>query len=235
MGKQRSVSLFVMGAFFSMAVFAIGWSAVLNGRPPQPWQKLAERMPLNVEGWQGEDVPLGANETIMQAVSKLNYNDYVYRVYRKNGREVFVYAMFWRQGDISVREMSGHTPDGCWVANGATHCITPEVRPLDIGGSRLTAPAEVREFAFPPNGVRIQTAWWHIWGGDLVDRSFATKSIVPMLKEIWLWVVKRGGTHKDQLLVRIHSSLPIDEAAQAAPVVKFIKTIPEVLVARPVG
>ncbi len=143
-----------------------------------------------------------------------------------------MYAMFWRQGDISVREMSGHTPDGCWVANGASHCITPEVRSLNIGAGLVTAPAEVREFAFPPAGVRIQTAWWHIWGGDLVDRSFAKKNIMPMLKEIWLWVGHSGGANKDQLLVRIHSTNPIEDVALTPPVRKFLNSIPEVLSAK---
>lgn len=229
---KKKYSLWLMAFFLAIALLAVVWSKFMDERSHEPWLILTSRIPMVIDDWQGEDVPLGANESVVAAVGLLNYKDYIYRVYRKNGREVYVYAMFWRQGDISVREMSGHTPDGCWVANGAKQCIAPIQRRLDAGDGLLTAPAEVRQFAFPPDQRAINTAWWHIWGGEIIDRSFAQKSIMPMLKEIWLWGVKRRGAHKDQILVRIHSELPIDEAIQAPPVRQFIKSIPEVISAK---
>jgi hypothetical protein len=129
--------------------------------------------------------------------------------------------------------MSGHTPDGCWVSNGAQHCIEPVRRKLDIGGAVLTPPAEVREFLYPGYGERVNVAWWHIWGNDLVDRSFAVKNLMPMLKEIKIWLFDRKGAHKDQLLVRIHSSMPIDQVMVTSPARLFIQTLPEVLQAKP--
>ena len=67
------------------------------------------------------------------------------------------------------------------------------------------------------------------------DRSFAKKNMMPMLKEIWLWIVKRGGARRDQLLVRVHADFSIDEAAQTPPVRFFIETIPDVLTAKSIN
>ena len=227
-------NLIAVGGLGLLALSLLFYSALINSRDPVPWQKLANRIALNIDGWSGEDVPLGANESIIAAVGRLNYKDYIYRVYRKGGREVWVYAMFWRHGDIAVSGLSAHTPDVCWVSNGAKNCSGFGVRYLDLGNGLRTSPAEVRQFCFPPDNLRIQAAWWHIWGSDLVDRSFADKTIFSMLREIWFWAAKRSGIHKDQLLVRIHSSMPLDEAVMTEPVIQFLVSIPLVMSANPV-
>jgi hypothetical protein len=230
MNRARIFLLILSGLLLLLATGLSLWSG-LHSTQERPWQTLAARVPMSIEGWVGVDLPLGETEAVRFQVDKLNYHDYLYRVYRKGEREVFVYAMYWRQGDISVREMSGHTPDGCWVANGAKHAIPQETSALTVG-NRQSAPAEVREFTFP-NGQHVRTAWWHIWGTNLVDRSFAKKSIMPAVKEIWAWMVKRRGARQDQLLVRIHSLTPLDEMVLTPPMIVFLNQFPEVFTATP--
>lgn len=230
---MKRSSLVASLVVLSMAISAVVWSLIARSREPEAWAILCNRMPLNLDGWVGEDVPLGANEAILEAVGRLNYNDYVYRVYRRGSDEVYVYAMFWRQGDISVREMSGHTPDGCWVSNGAKHIAPPRRERLQLLTGRMTGEAEIRTFEFPSYAARVEVAWWHIWGGKLIDRSYANKTLMPMLKEIWVWLAQRKGGYSDQLLVRIHSSLSIEQALKTPPAVRFVETIPEVLTATP--
>lgn len=224
--------LLVVGCgIITAALLITGW-AKLNRRVEAPWKPLANRLPLIIDGWQGEDVPLGPTEATIEAVGKLNYNDYIYRVYRKSGQEVFVYAMFWQQGRISVREMAGHTPDGCWIANGARFAARPDsARALQITG-RKTAPAEVRTFVFS-GGQRVDAVWWHIWGDNVIDPGFAVKSLMPTLRETWIWLVKRRGQPRDQLLVRIHTAGELTTVLDSAPVTRFLELFPKVFRAEP--
>lgn len=231
--KSSRACLIFAATVFACSLSAVLWSAWNTiASEATAWVPLEERMPLSFGNWRGENIPLGPNESTLEAVGRLNYHDYVYRVYRRGSDEVYVYAMYWRQGDISVREMSGHTPDGCWVSNGARHGKEATQRQLHLLDGTLTAPAEVREFLFPPNDAKVNVAWWHIWGDEIIDRSFARKSVVPMLKEVWVWLVGRQGGYRDQILVRVHSTLPIEEAMKFEPVAEFIKDIPEVLSAK---
>jgi hypothetical protein len=222
-------SLLAACSLLVLAILASVFAFVGHLKEPALWTPLATRMPLNLDDWVGQDVPLGADESVLEAVGRLNYEDYVYRVYRRGSQEVYVYAMFWRQGDISVREMSGHTPDGCWVANGAKHARTPHRATMQVDSEHTTREAEIRAFEFPSNSTLVEVAWWHIWGRKLIDRSYADKTLIPMLNEIWVWLAERKGGFSDQLLVRIHSQLPIEEAIQTLPAVRFLETIPEVL------
>lgn len=192
---------------------------------------LAKQLPLVIDDWQGSDVPLGNNEVINASERILNYDDYVFRVYHRGREEVFVYAMYWKQGSISIREIAGHAPDGCWVANGARPGEVYKCVRLLVNG-RSTSPAEVREFIFSENR-RVHVAWWHIWGNNLVDRGFDRKSLVPTLRELWVWLGKRRGVQQDQLFIRIHTQGDLSSTMQSEPVVAFFQNFPEVFSATP--
>jgi len=161
----------------------------------------------------------------------LNYDDYIFRRYSKGADEVFVYAMYWRQGSISVREIAGHTPDGCWVANGALLRAPKQENGFAIGDEQ-TALAEVRDFVFP-HQQRVQVAWWHLWGENRVDRSFDQKTLMPTLRELWIWLGRRHGARHDQLLVRIHTPGDLAAAMKTEPVAMFLKQFPAVFSAKP--
>jgi hypothetical protein len=188
-------------------------------------------MPMQIGGWAGADIPLGENEVLKASVRLLNYDDYIFRRYSKGSEEVFVYAMYWRQGSISVREIAGHTPDGCWVSNGAVLGAPKRENRFAIG-SVDTADAEVREFVFPHH-QQVQVAWWHLWGENLVDRSFDQKTLMPTLRELWIWLGRRHGARHDQLLVRIHTTGDLAAAMKTAPVTEFLKQFPVVFSAKP--
>lgn len=222
--KVRWIGLAFAGALLVLA----GGVVTLGGvkKDDEAWVPLAKRIPMEVAGWEGQDVPLGPNEAVVAAVGTLNYDDYIYRVYRRGGVEVYCYAMYWRQGRISVREIAGHTPDGCWVANGARPIGEPTTTSLTIGG-RKAAPAESRTFAFG-GSAKIQVAWWHIWGAKLVDRAYAEKSAWPMLREIWTWLGQRSDKPASQFFIRVHSTMPVTEAARNPAVEAFLARFPEV-------
>lgn len=202
----------------------------LRGEEQSVRVKLSVALPKKINGWVGEDLPLGDTEVTNATTRLLNYDDYIYRVYRRGGVEVYLYAMYWKQGSISVREIAGHTPDGCWVSNGATPIGRSTAEALTVG-SRPTVAAEVRQFAFQ-NGERVNVAWWHLWGDNLVDRGFDQKTLFPTLRELWVWLGQRHGARRDQLLVRIHTAGDLGQAIAAEPVVSFLGNFPEVFTAQ---
>ena len=226
--RSSMIWIWGIGAVFLLGLVAQGF----RGNPgPTEGDAFKKGLPLVIDGWIGTDVPLGATEFQTQEVAAhLNYRGHIYRSYRKDGREVFLYAMRWSQGDISIREMAGHTPDGCWVTHGAKPSGPPQVRALSVNG-KATAPAECRAFTFP-GGPGVQVAWWQIWGGELVPRAYAEKSIMPMIREVWAWVGRRSGRKADQWFVRIHSSGRIEEAVQTAPAAAFLAALPQVFTAK---
>src|SRR4051812_5968286 len=60
--------------------------------------KLGDSLPLKIAGWDGQDLPLGDAEVSSASGRLLNYDDYIYRVYHNGSAEVFIYAMYWKQG-----------------------------------------------------------------------------------------------------------------------------------------
>lgn len=223
MTKKRPFLLLATGLILSLALGLSFWAG-LQSEDDEPWAPLVSRLPMSVNGWRGEDVPLGETEAVRSAVEKLNYDDYIYRVYRKDGKEVFVYAMFWRQGSVSVREMAGHTPDGCWTAGGAKYCAPIERKGFTLG-NQPTLAGEARAFAFP-NGSRVNVVWWHLWGGKLVDRNYSDRNIMPMLRETWEWLVRNKGRKRDQLMVRIHGTDSLDQLVLTPPAAAFLTALP---------
>jgi hypothetical protein len=224
----------LVSAWIAAVVLLLGVGAGIFGGFPQKTETriaFVKTMPMQIGDWVGEDVPLGENEVLKASVRLLNYDDYIFRRYHKGAEQVFVYAMYWRQGSISVREIAGHTPDGCWVANGAA-LRSPKQENRFVIGSQETASAEVRDFIFPHH-QQVQVAWWHIWGENLVDRSFDHKTLMPTLRELWIWLGRRHGARHDQLLVRIHTTGDLAAAMKTAPVTEFLKQFPVVFSAKP--
>lgn len=232
MGNRPKVPQFVLWLSGGCLVAAIGVSLLTwNGERPTARPALATALPKEIAGWQGQDLPLGDTEVMNATTRLLNYDDYVYRVYRRGGSEVFVYAMFWKQGSISVREIAGHAPEDCWPANGA-QIIGPRVANGFLVGNRLTAPAESREFLFS-GGQHVRVAWWHIWGNNIVDRGFDRKSITPTLRELGIWLFQRRGVRHDQFLVRIHTTGDLAAALKTEPAALLLEQFPEVFSAQP--
>lgn len=223
--KRAKVSLVLGAAVLVMAVLTLALGALVR-RDPAPWRPLGERMPMDINGWRGEDVPLGETESILKAVSRLNYTDYIYRRYTRGQESIYIYAMFWRQGQISIREMAGHTPDGCWVANGAKYAAPPRQEDLSLPSGR-TPKGEVRSFNFSGANAPINVIWWHILGDELVPENFGQKSIRVMVHELWLWLVHRRGQPADQIFVRIHGLRTVAEFDQNPVVQNFVSLFPQ--------
>jgi hypothetical protein len=73
---------------------------------------LASQLSSELDGWTVKNEALGPNEFIQSAVERtLNYDDYVYRIYRRGNREFSVYIAYWSAGRMPVNKVASHTPD----------------------------------------------------------------------------------------------------------------------------
>ena len=221
---KSKVTLFAISILL-LALTTLIYSKVVKSRPAA-WVPLVERLPLGIGDWRGVDLPLGETERIQEAVSRLNYEDYIFRRYTRGTQHVYVYAMFWRHGDISIREMAGHTPDGCWVANGAKLVGEKRTDSWYLSDGKRTQKAQVRTFQF--SSAQVNVVWWHLWGREVVDSSYGRKTPLTLVSEVWDWLVVRKGESQDQLFVRLHSELPINDLIGAEPSSCFLRTISEV-------
>lgn len=226
------------GRYFLLAVLGVVLVAVIciqilpagsTGGRKFAWRS---HVPETIDGWRSVDLPLGNTELMSAAVAvHLNFDDCFYRVYEKNGQRVFLYAMLWSQGKISVREMAGHTPDGCWIANGATYAPDGRqgAKELSVAG-RKCVPAECRSFVFPGEGA-YKVVWWHLWGDSLVDSSFTRGGVATMIREVRAWLAN-GGRMRDQLFIRVHGTMAVENLVETAPCITFLSELPLVFDAR---
>jgi hypothetical protein len=131
---------------------------------------LAERMPRALPGWAGRDEPLGPNEVVATAVERvLNFDDNVYRTFRRGDTTLGVYVAYWAPGRMPIQKVASHTPDRCWTENGwrcldRRHHVAVREGSVEIGG------AQGRIFEPPGQpGHREHVLYWHVVGDRLYD------------------------------------------------------------------
>lgn len=131
-------------------------------------RSLASRLPASIPGWVAKDEPLGPNEFLQSAVERtLNYDDYVYRVYTRGGREFSVYVAYWSAGRMPVNKVASHTPDRCWTENG-WKCVDMRFAEKLSSGNTELPPGQWRLFN-PPQGTPQYVMYWHLVGDQLYD------------------------------------------------------------------
>jgi hypothetical protein len=205
------------GALLVIGLTVVSWGNFASNADQVPF---VPDLPQTIGGWVGEEMPLENALVAETTVRLLNYDRYVHRRYRKNGQEVFVYAMVWRQGRISVREMAGHTPDGCWPANGAV-LLDADSSIRTTSAERISKPAEFCHFRFPGGG-QVNVWWWQVWGDRIVPRSFARKSVLTLWEEIRVWLFTHRTSRAGHMLIRVHAPDSLPGALQTEPVQAFL-------------
>ena len=131
--------------------------------------ELAQRIPSELPGWTGRDEPLGPNEVARAAVERvLNYDDHVYRVFRRGDTTLGVYVAYWAPGRMPIQKVASHTPDRCWSENG-WRCLERKHR-IEVGeGTMRLSAAQWRIFEPPGSGPREYVVYWHLVGNRLYD------------------------------------------------------------------
>ncbi|MEI6861851.1 MAG: exosortase-associated EpsI family protein [Verrucomicrobiota bacterium] len=215
--KQKFKTLLPMvlaaGLILAVGLQWFGGRADPNYVPPPP---LASLLPKTVAGWEVSDQPLASSEEERTMVSELlNYNDAVFRIYRRGPDQFTVYAAHWDPGRMSPRLVASHTPDVCWAGNGWERLREVEKQPLANGESeaaqlvRLEAKAGLQpaQFRVFQNKVGMQhLVFWHIHGRDVL--SYDTEYAPPWWA-MFTDLAKNGlAQRKEQWFIRIGSNVP---------------------------
>ncbi len=187
-----------------------------RARPSQPVD-LKRRIPASLAGWTVRDEPLGPNESVRSVVERtLNYDDYVYRLYRRNGVTVGVYVAYWAPSRMPVQKVASHTPDRCWTENGWT-CL--ESRCQEKIATRNTALRAAQWRLFRAPGVsehQEHVLFWHLVGSRLYDygERFNTS---PGLVRWWRDAVSYAlSGSEEQYFIRVTSTVPFERLAGEA-------------------
>lgn len=176
---------------------------------------LAERIPSSPTGWTGRDEPLGANEVVSTAVGRtLNYDDYVFRTFRRGNTTMGVYVAYWAPGRMPIQKVASHTPDRCWTENG-WRCLEMKHGVAVVTPGISLLPAQQRLFE-PPAAAQAQqqhVLYWHLVGGRLYDYG-ARFNATPHAIDWWRDTLAYATTGSDaQFFVRLTSNGPFEELA----------------------
>lgn len=132
--------------------------------------ELAAALPVALPRWRVHDEPLGPTEFVQDAVARnLNYDDYVHRIYQREGTAFSVYVGFWKAGRMPVSKIASHTPDRCWSSTG-WECTAMRFNVREPVGETLLPPAQWRVFVQPDDRDSPRyVLYWHLVGDELYD------------------------------------------------------------------
>jgi hypothetical protein len=215
-----------LGAMLALAVF-LQWLGSMGGGAPAETRKVAEILPVVVQGWESVDKDLADSPGEKAAQSELlNYDDAVFRVYSPSERgsaSFAIYLAHWNPGRMSPRLVAGHTPDVCWPAAGWVRQPAEEGLAGGDGQTENVAVSQMLSAAgLPPGQFRVfelqgdteHLVFWHVFGDELVN--YDTTSAPPwyaMFSDLF----KRGlNQRREQWFIRISSPEPLSRLGRDA-------------------
>jgi hypothetical protein len=173
---------------------------------------LKDYFPEKIDGWVGTDQVLGDTELVRDQVKNvLQYDDILWRVYKKGATELGVYVVYWKPENQMQVEIGHHTPDICWVNAGWRILSADYNYQLSIPGISCT-PAQYRYFE--TGGTRLHVAFWHLVGGRLSGYGLAQQTnLRARLPERFgvLWADRFGFYRSEQYFIRLSSNMPFEQ------------------------
>lgn len=172
---------------------------------------LAETLPKEIPGWMSRDEPLGPTENAEGAVREiLNYDEYVYRVFRKGQTELGLYVAYWARGRMPTRLIQLHTPDRCWIENGWV-CNKMEFHHTVKLNDLSLKPAQWRTFTAPNAYQKTHVLFWLLVSGQNYDFG-ERPNLIPNPFRWWGQFVKEilfG--YEEHYFIRLTSNVPFDQ------------------------
>jgi hypothetical protein len=198
-------SLVIPGLVLVTAVALQGMS-VFREAPRVRGLHLTQSVPFAIQDWNGRDLPLGANEFVSKVAEKtLNYDEVIYREYRRADAFFTVYVAYWGAGKMPAQLVASHTPDRCWTENG-WRCLEMKFRqPFVVDGQALQ-PAEWRLFEPPNGGKPTYVLFWHLVAGRVYDYGDRFSSVPDPLRWCKDAVQQAFLGNREQYFIRIASS-----------------------------
>lgn len=194
--------------------------------PPEATFKreLSELVPSNLPGWEVQDLEIADTPESSTRISDfLNFDDAIFRTFKKGDTEVGLYIAYWGPGKASYRWAGAHTPDTCWVLSGWTCSKREYSIPFQHGDIEF----EPAEFGvYETEDISRNVYFWHLVGGHANSyKQEGAPNIFGALIDI-----KQHGLdlRKEQFFIRLASNKPIQELKQISGFSEILDSLVEI-------
>lgn len=171
---------------------------------------LTDIFPGELSGWQIEDQNMAESPESSTRISNfLNFDDALFRTFKKGETFIGLYIAYWSPGKASYRWAGAHTPDTCWVLNGWTRTH----REYSIPFSHGTTHFQPAEFGiYEKNGEPQNVHFWHLVGGQAF--SYQQKG-APNIFGALIDIQHHGlNLRQEQFFIRLSSNRTLDTLKQ---------------------
>ena len=198
--------------------------------PPEPTldDLLSDIVPEELNGWKIIDQDMAESPESSERISDfLNFDDALFRIFKKGDTFVGLYIAYWLPGKASYRWAGAHTPDTCWVQNGWTRLD----RKYCIPFQNEETPFEPAEFGiYEKDGSAQNVYFWHLVGGEAFGyEQEGGHNIFAALLDI----KKHGLNLRDeQFFIRLSSNKKIDELKKLEGFKQILDSLNEIGLAK---
>lgn len=194
--------------------------------PPDPTleEPLAYIVPDQLTGWSIKDLDMAESPESSARISEfLNFDDALFRVFKKGDTFVGLYIAYWTPGKASYRWAGAHTPDTCWVQNGWTRTD----REYSIPFNNQEVAFEPAEFGiYEKDGSAQNVYFWHLVGGNAFSyKQQGGHNIFAALLDI-----KKYGLNlrDEQFFIRLSSNKTVEELKKIEGFDQILNSLNEV-------
>lgn len=198
--------------------------------PPEPTldDLLSNIVPVELSGWKIIDQDMAESPESSERISDfLNFDDALFRIFKKGDAFVGLYIAYWLPGKASYRWAGAHTPDTCWVQNGWTRLD----RKYCIPFQNEETPFQPAEFGiYEKDGSTQNVYFWHLVGGEAFGyEQEGGHNIFAALLDI----KKHGLNLRDeQFFIRLSSNKKIEELKKIGGFNQILDSLNEIGLAK---
>ena len=198
--------------------------------PPEPTldDLLSDIVPEELNGWKIIDQDMAESPESSERISDfLNFDDALFRIFKKGDTFVGLYIAYWLPGKASYRWAGAHTPDTCWVQNGWTRLD----RKYSIPFQNEETPFQPAEFGiYEKDGSTQNVYFWHLVGGEAFGyEQEGGHNIFAALLDI----KKHGLNLRDeQFFIRLSSNKKIEELKKIGGFNQILDSLNEIGLAK---
>ncbi len=198
--------------------------------PPEPTLEgqLSYIVPEELNGWKIIDQDMAESPESSERISDfLNFDDALFRIFKKGDTFVGLYIAYWLPGKASYRWAGAHTPDTCWVQNGWTRLD----RKYCIPFQNEETPFQPAEFGiYEKDGSAQNVYFWHLVGGEAFGyEQEGGHDIFAALLDI----KKHGLNLRDeQFFIRLSSNKKIEELKKLEGFKQILDSLDEIGLAK---
>jgi len=198
--------------------------------PPEPTldDRLSDIVPEELNGWKIIDQDMAESPESSERISDfLNFDDALFRIFKKGDTFVGLYIAYWLPGKASYRWAGAHTPDTCWVQNGWTRLD----RKYCIPFQNEKTPFQPAEFGiYEKDGSTQNVYFWHLVGGEAFGyEQEGGHNIFAALLDI-----KKYGLNlrNEQFFIRLSSNKKIEELKKVGGFNQILDSLNEIGLAK---